>query len=66
MPNKLLALFKSRKFYAALVGLALVVLRALRPDFPLSDEQISTVALLLIAYIGGIALEDGLRARNTI
>ena len=60
MENKLLALLKSRKFWAALVGLLLIVLRTVVPNFPLSDDQIQTIVWLLVAYITGVAVEDGL------
>ena len=64
LPPKLQALLTSRKFWSALVAVALVTLRAFVPNFPLSDDQISKVIFVLIAYIGGIALEDGLSARR--
>ncbi len=56
-------LLKSRKFWAAVVGLGLVVLRFYLPSFPLSDEDVTRLVYLLIAYILGTALEDGLVTR---
>ena len=38
--EKLKALAKSRKFWAAVLGVGVVVLKGLRPDFPMSDEQL--------------------------
>ena len=46
-----------------MVGLLVVVLRALVPEFPLSDEQVTAFLMMLIAYIVGVALEDGLTRR---
>ena len=59
--DKLHALLQSRKFWAALVGLVLVIVRAYRPDFPLSDDQVANLVYVLAAYILGVALEDGMR-----
>ena len=58
--EKLKALLKSRKFWAALVGLALVIIKAYRPDFPLDEQQVGNLVYMLAAYILGVALEDGL------
>lgn len=60
--NKLKQLLASRKFWAALVGLALVIVKAYRPDFPLAEEQVTHLVYVLAAYILGVALEDGLSA----
>jgi hypothetical protein len=56
--SKLSALVKSRKFWAAIVGLGLILLRAFKPDFPISDDEITKIVLLLVAYILGVGLED--------
>lgn len=52
---------KSRKFYAALIALLLVFFgeRA-----GVSGEALTQAIYVLIAYITGTALEDGLRGRN--
>ena len=55
---KFLSIFKSRKFWAAIVGIAVMILRELVPNFPIGDEQISEMVLLLVAYIIGVAVED--------
>ena len=39
--DKLKQLLKSRKLWAALVGVGLVVLRAYDPNFPLEDEDLT-------------------------
>lgn len=60
MSVKLKMLLASRKFWAALVGLALVVIRGLWRDLPLDDDQVTQVVYVIAAYILGVALEDGL------
>lgn len=57
-------LLRSRKFWAALVGLGMVVLRMFKPDFPLSDEQVVGLAVVLASYILGVAVEDAGLARS--
>jgi len=58
--TKIKLLLGSRKFWAAVIGLALVIIKAFYPDFPLEEEQLTTVIYLLVSYILGTALEDGL------
>jgi len=55
---KLPEFLKSRKFWALVIGAALIALHQYVPNLPLSDEQITTVAYLLIAFIIGTGLED--------
>ena len=62
LPSKWILLLKSRKFWAAVVGLGLVIFRAYQPAFPIDDEQLSKIILVLIAYIIGTAFEDGAAA----
>jgi hypothetical protein len=50
----------SRKFWAALIGLVLVIVKAWQPDFPLAEEQLTAVIYVLVAYILGTGIEDGL------
>lgn len=61
--SKWLELVKSRKFWAGLIGLALVVVKAFRPDFPLAEEQLTNLVYVIVAYILGVSLEDGLSRR---
>ncbi len=63
MNSKLMILVQSRKFWAAVVGLALLVVRAWRPDFPLSEDELTRIVAILVAYILGTALEDGMGRR---
>lgn len=58
--SKLKLLLKSRKFWAAFIGLVLVILKAFKPDFPLEEEQLTAVVWVLVAYILGTGIEDGL------
>ncbi len=58
--EKFKQLLGSRKFWAALIGLVLVVIKAWRPDFPLAEEQLTSVVYVLVAYILGTGIEDGL------
>ncbi len=58
--DKLKDLLTSRKFWAALVGLVIVVVKAFRPDFPVTDQQITDVVYLLVAYIVGTGIQAGL------
>jgi hypothetical protein len=53
-------LLSSRKFWASLVGLVLMIVKAYRPDFPLDGDQVAGMLVILISYIMGTALEDGL------
>ena len=61
---KLKKLLSSRKFWAAFFGFFLVILKAWKPDFPLTAEQLTGVVYVLVAYIMGTALEDGLSRIN--
>ncbi|MBN1370521.1 MAG: hypothetical protein JW987_01065 [Anaerolineaceae bacterium] len=58
--NKFLMLLKSRKFWAALVGLVMVIVKGYVPDFPVSEDQVLALVMVLVAYILGTGLEDGL------
>jgi len=58
MPDKLKYLLGSRKFWAAVIGLAFVFVKAFVPDFPIAEDQVLNIVLLLVAYITGTAIED--------
>ncbi|GAP22241.1 hypothetical protein [Leptolinea tardivitalis] len=63
--QKMIDLLSSRKFWAALVGLAVIILKAYRPDFPVSEEEITNLVAVLAAYILGTAISnaaDGLKS----
>jgi hypothetical protein len=56
--NILLSLIKSRKFWAAVAGLVLIVVQAFIPDFPLDAEAVTNVIYVVVAFIIGTGLED--------
>lgn len=56
-------LLASRKFWAAVVGLAVVLVKNWIPDLPIEADLVSKMIALIMAYILGVAVEDGLRAR---
>lgn len=58
MNTKFFYVLRSRKFWAAFIGLVFVVLEAFYPDFPITSEQLTNLIYLLIAYIMGVALDD--------
>jgi hypothetical protein len=62
--SKFILLLGSRKFWAAVIGLVLVIVKAWRPDFPLAEDQLVAVVWVLVAYILGTGIEDGLRSKN--
>jgi hypothetical protein len=49
---------KSRKFWAAVMALALVLLRSFVPNFPITDERLTEIVYVLISYIIGTGLSD--------
>ena len=58
--EKFKLLIASRKFWAALVGLVLVIIKAYEPDFPLDGDQLTGLITVIVAYILGTGIEDGL------
>lgn len=58
--EKIKLLLGSRKFWAAMVGLVLMCVKAWYPDFPLEEEPLTGIISVLAVYILGTALEDGL------
>ena len=58
MDTKLKTLLSSRKFWAALIGLALIILKTYSPGFPISESELTNLIYVLIAYILGTAIED--------
>lgn len=61
--NKFMLLLRSRKFWAALVGLVMVLVSAYVPEFPFDEEQVLYFVVTVASYILGTALEDGLSRR---
>lgn len=56
--SKFLGIFRSRKFWAALIGTIFIVLEEFVPEFPLDADQITNVVYMLVAYIVGVAIDD--------
>ena len=63
MNPKLKELLASRKLWASLVGAGAVFASAYLPDFPLSENQVTELIYLIIAYVIGTGVESGLKAR---
>ena len=64
--NKFQQLLGSRKFWAAMIGLILIIVKVFRPDFPLEAEELTNIVYVLIAYIMGTGIEDGLTNNRNI
>jgi hypothetical protein len=62
--DKWKTLLSSRKFWATLVGLVFMIIKTVKPDFPLDGDQLAGILALLVSYILGTALEDGLSANK--
>lgn len=58
MNQKLKSLLISRKFWALIVGLVLIITKAFRPDFPLTEDQLIPIVAILASFILGTAVED--------
>ena len=54
---------KSRKFWASLVAIAFVLLREFAPNLALDENTINGLVATIVAYVLGVALEDGLKAK---
>ena len=55
------SLLKSRKFWAAVVGVLYSMIYLVWPDFPIPEVSVIGVVGTIVSYILGVALEDGLR-----
>ena len=66
MNEKLKALLSSRKFWASVLGLAILIIKAFRPDFPVTEDQMTSIVVVIVAYIFGTAIEDHGNANTTI
>ena len=58
MNPKLKYLLTSRKFWAAMVGIIVAMMKAFWPAFPLTEEQLIPIVVLLVTFILGTAIED--------
>ena len=61
--NKVAELLKSRKFWATLVGMSVVVLNSLHLVLPvgLTPDQLTGFAVVIGGYIAGVAIEGKYR-----
>jgi hypothetical protein len=59
-------LLKSRKFWAAVVGVIYSMVYLVWPDFPIPEESVIGVVGTVVSYILGVALEDGLSKKNGV
>ena len=62
--SKFLLLLKSRKFWAAVVGLVMLFVVEYVPDFPFEPAEVEQFVWIIVSYILGTALEDGLSRRG--
>jgi hypothetical protein len=58
MLNKFQVLIRSRKFWASIVGVGLIVLRTFVPSFPIADADLTKIVFVIVAYVLGTGLED--------
>lgn len=59
------SILRSRKFWAAVVGLVYSAIYWFWPEFPIPEESVVGVVATVVSYILGVALEDGLSKQNT-
>lgn len=53
-------IFKSRKFWAAVIAVVYSFVAVLWPDFPIDEAAATNGVWAIVAYILGVAIEDGL------
>ena len=61
MNTKLQFLLTSRKFWAAVIGVVLMITKAFKPDFPIDEAEITNIVYILVAYIIGTSIETKTR-----
>ena len=52
-------LLQSRKFWAAVIALVVIVISAFLPSFGLDADQAAGYAIIIVAYIIGVAVDPG-------
>lgn len=58
-------LFRSRRFWSAIVGLVLMVVVNFVPELAQNVDTLTTAIMIVIGLlIGGYSLEDAISARN--
>jgi hypothetical protein len=51
-------LVRSRKFWAAIVGFAMLLVKEFVPNFPFDEAQVQEFVWIVIAFIVGTGIED--------
>lgn len=65
MPDTIKYVLQSRKFWASVLGLVLVLVTSWGQDpFP-TETVITAIVAVVAAYVGATALEDGLSQRDS-
>ncbi len=59
LPDKLLLLLRSRKFWATVIAIGFI---ALGPRAGIEQHELTAAVVTIVGYILGTALEDGLRS----
>ena len=59
LPDKLLLLLRSRKFWAAVIAIGFI---ALGSRAGIEQHELAAAVVTIVGYILGTALEDGLRS----
>lgn len=57
-PVDLGSIFGSRKFWAALVGITFVLLKAVYPHIGIDEAQIEQLVWLIVSYVLGVGVAD--------
>ena len=57
-------LLQSRKFWAAVIGLVFIVVKAYVPNIPITEEQAVSAVGIIAAYIIGTGLDSRPPAGN--
>lgn len=52
-------LFVSRKFWAALIAIIIIVAQSVVPDFKLDESQLVDLMIIVSAYIIGVGIDPG-------
>lgn len=52
-------LLQSRKFWAAIIALVVIIISAFLPSFGLDADQAAGYAIIIVAYIIGVAVDPG-------
>ena len=66
MENVGYSILRSRKFWAALIGVLYSFIYVIWPDFPIPEESVIGVVATLVSYILGVAIEDGLSKKHGV